>query len=256
MKKINFQPSFLQILYLIIFLILFSFVIYIPTLINGPLHIKEKLIFEEQTVEGILLAILFVLSVLMINLYMHEVSLHKEIITKIQKDKKKVETRLNDSDQYIGIVNVQIQEIKSLFNSINEYPETKAELKKTFSFFAERVLGIVNSDWVLIRIIDSKTQRTISEHFGTRFGLSPEYPHVSNEMIIENQPVSTWTSVISNPKNLNVLVFCVMPVDKISNDQRFFIQAIMNEFTKIFVISNSTYYKKESKTVSQDKNLN
>jgi hypothetical protein len=44
-------------------------------------------------------------------------------------------------------MNVQIQEIKSIFNSINEYPETKDGLKKAFNFFGERVIGIVNSEY-------------------------------------------------------------------------------------------------------------
>jgi hypothetical protein len=38
-----------------------------------------------------------------------------------------------------------------------------------------------------------------------------------------------------------------LPVEKISHDQRIFIQAMINEITKLFVILSSTYYKKESK---------
>jgi hypothetical protein len=40
-----------------------------------------------------------------------------------------------------------------------------------------------------------------------------------------------------------------MPVDKITNDQHVFIQAIINEITKLFVILNSLYYKKESNLI-------
>ena len=43
-----------------------------------------------------------------------------------------------------------------------------------------------------------------------------------------------------------------MPVDEISNDQHIFIQAIINEITKLFVILNSLYYKKESKIFIED----
>ncbi|HEX7410993.1 MAG TPA: hypothetical protein VF298_02510 [Bacteroidales bacterium] len=247
MKKVNFRPSFLQILYLIIYLLLFSFIIYTPTLISGPLHITEKLIIEEETIEGSLLGILFVLSILILNLYKHEVNKHKELINKINIDKKKVEKRLIDSDQYIGMINVQIQEIKSIFNNINKYPESKDDLKKTFQFFGERVLGIVNANWVLFRIINNTNHRTLSEQFETRQGYTYDYPHISNKMIIENQLVLPFTFVISNPQNLNILVFCVIPVEKISNDQLVFIQAIINELTKLFVILNSSYYKKEYK---------
>jgi hypothetical protein len=185
-------------------------------------------------------------------LYKREVNKHKDLINKIIDEKKKVEDRLNDSEQYIGIMNVQIQEIKSIFNSINEYPETKDGLKKAFNFFGERVIGIVNSEWVLFRIIDSNTQRTVCEHFGTRKGFSYSYRHVSNKMIMEKQHILPFSYIVSNPKNLNILVSCIMSIDKISNDQHVFIQAIINEITKLFVILNSVYYKKESKLLSEE----
>ena len=252
MKKINFQPSFLQILYLIIFIILFAFIIYTPTLIKGPVTLTSKLILEEETFEGSLICILFIISILIFNLYKREVNKHKDLINKIIDEKKKVEDRLNDSEQYIGIMNVQIQEIKSIFNSINEYPETKDGLKKAFNFFGERVIGIVNSEWVLFRIIEGNTQRTVCEHFGTRKGFSYSYPHVSNKMIMEKQHILPFSYIVSNPKNLNILVSCIMPIDKISNDQHVFIQAIINEITKLFVILNSVYYKKESKLLFEE----
>jgi hypothetical protein len=189
---------------------------------------------------------------LILNLYKHEISKHKELINKISTEKMKVQDRLFDSEQYIAITNIQIQEIKYIFNSIDKFPETKEDLKKAFIFFGERVIGIVNSNWVLFRIIDSNTQRTICEHFVTRQGFSCSYPHVSNKMIIEKQSVLPFISVISSPKNLNILVSCIMPVDKISNDQNIFVQAIINEITKLFVILNSLYYKKENKTLIEN----
>ncbi len=247
MQKINFHPSFLQITYFIILLILFFFIIYTPTLIEGPVHITKKLIFEEETFEGILIGILFIVSVLILNLYKREVNKHKELIVKIKDDKKKVEERLIASDQYIGTINIQIQEIISIFNNIDSYPQTKNDFKKTINFFGERILGIVNSNWVLIRIIDSDTQRTISEHLECREKNLSVYPHISNKMIVENQQILAHTAIISNPKNLDILVFCVLPVDKISNNDRLFIKAIIDEITKLFVIINSSYFKNGNK---------
>ena len=181
MKKLNFRPSFLQILYLIIFIILFAFIIYTPTLIKGPVSLTPKFILEEETFEGSLICILFIISILILNLYKREVNRHKELITKINGEKKKVEERLTDSEQYIAVLNVQIQEIKSIFNTIDKYPETKDGLKKAFNFFGDRVIGIVNSEWVLFRIIDSKNQRTVCEHFGSSLKFH-EMVHFMNEL--------------------------------------------------------------------------
>jgi hypothetical protein len=250
MNQINLKPSFLQVLYLIVFSALFSLVIYTPTFVKGPVNLNEKLIFEEETIEGILLTILFIMSIIILNLYRKDVIKQKILIEKIKNEKRGVEDRLFSSEQYIGIMNVQMQEIKSIFNSVDKYPETKDDLKKAYSFFGERVIGIVNSQWVLFRIIDNNTQRTVSEHFVTRQGFLYNYPHVSNKMVLNNQPILPFSYVISSPKNLNILVFCVIPSDEISNDQRIFIQAIINEITKLFVILESSYYIKENKLLS------
>jgi hypothetical protein len=44
-----------------------------------------------------------------------------------------------------------------------------------------------------------------------------------------------------------------LPIDKISNDERVFIQAITNEITMLFVILNSTYYKKADKVFGENR---
>ena len=253
MKKINFHPSFLQILYLIIYVVLFSFIIYIPKLINGPVHITEKLIFEEEIIEGILIGILFFVNILILNLYKNETSKQRELIMKISNDKKTAEERLDNSFKYIGQINVQIQEIKTIFNNTNKFPETKNDFKKTFLFLSKRVLGIVNTNWVLFRIINCNTQKTISEQFETRHGFTIDYPHISNKMIIEKQSCLPFTTVISNPQNLNTIFCCILPIDQISNDERVFIQAITNEITMMFVILNSSYYKKANNVFAENK---
>jgi hypothetical protein len=62
-------------------------------------------------------------------------------------------------------------------------------------------------------------------------------------LIIEEQKIVSHTSIIYNPANLNILVFCILPVEKISNDERIFIRAIIVELTKMVIIINSIYYK-------------
>ena len=70
-------------------------------------------------------------------------------------------------------------------------------------------------------------------------------------MIVENRQLKSHTTVIYSSDNLDILVFCVLPADKISQDERIFIEAIIDELTKLFVIINSLYYKNENKTEFQ-----
>jgi hypothetical protein len=195
---------------------------------------------------------------LIFKLFKREGVKHEELINKMKNDKKTTEERLFDSIRYIGKVNVQIEEIKSIFNTTNTYPETKNDFKKSLRFLSERVLGIVNTQWALIRIINSSTQRTLCECFETRQGYSGQYPQVSNKMVVERQLLSDWMTVISNSQNVKILVCCIMPIDEINEDQRIFIQAIINEIMMLFIILNSSYYKNSNivfkENISLEKN--
>jgi hypothetical protein len=256
MKELKFQASFLQVLYLIIYICLVSSIIITPILISGSLYLTKTFIIDEEIIEVVLLGALFSLSVLIFKLYKQETYKQEEVINKIKNDKKTTEEKLFNSLSYIGKVNVQIEEIKLIFNASNKYPETKNDYKKSFRFLSERVLGIVNANWVLYRIIDSNTRKTISECFETRQGYICQYPHVSNKMIVENQLMSSFTTIVSNPKNLNILVCCALPIDKINSDQRIFIEAINNEIIMLFIILNSSYYKNENNMLTRLKPVN
>jgi hypothetical protein len=250
MKKINFQSGFIRVLYLLINVLLFSVIILTPLVIRGPLHLSEKLIIDENIFEGALLCILFVLSVVIYNLYRHEVDKQKELIDKINSEKKSAQERLDDSFKYIGQINVQLQQIKLIFNHYDKLPATRSDFKRALYFFGERVFGITDANWVLFRIIDCKNHKTINEQFETRHGSAVDYPHISNKMIIEKQSCPPFSVVISNPQNFDILVGVILPVESITNEERIFIQAIANEITMLFVILNSSYYKEGNMAVN------
>lgn len=244
MKKPNFQFKFLKVLYFILFFILLSVIFIILLVIENNINLTEKLIIEEEIIEGTLLCILFLLSIILSYYYNREINKQKDLIKKIENDKKTASEKLIDLFKYIGKINVQIQEINSIFNNINLYPETKTDLKKIFLFLSDRVLSIVNTDWVLFRIIDCTTLKTINEHFKTRGDVLYNYPHVSNKMIIEKQATTNITSIISSHTNLNIITSCNLPIDRIDNEQKIFIKAIVNELTMLFIILNSSHVKK------------
>jgi hypothetical protein len=243
MKKENSDPVFLQVLYLVIFFVLFGLIVYVPHAIKNPLQITEKIIIEEELIESVLLSVLLLLNVLIYNLYKKEAARQKELVAKMKNDNKSIHEKLDESFRYIGQVNVQIQQIKSIFSSSDRFPKTKNDFKKTLVFYSERIFGIVNINWVLFRIINSTTGRTISEQFETRHGLPQEYPHISNKLILERQACHPYTTIVENPQDLNITVSCTLPVENITGEEQVFIQAITNEITMIFIYFNSTYYK-------------
>lgn len=243
-KKISdFRPSFLQIIYLAVYVMLFGLIVYTPHLISGPVHITKKLILEEEIIEGSLAGILFLLNILILRLYRKEDAKQKMLIRKINEDRKSTEQKLHDSFRYIGQVNVQLQQIKSIFDNHDNFPETKNDFRRTLLYFGQRLFGIVDANWILFRIIDCNTERTIHEQFEVRQGFTFDYPHISNKSVVEQHSCSPFTTVISDHPNLNILVCCIIPLDKISNEEKIFINAIVNEITMLFVILNSAFYK-------------
>jgi len=246
MESTKVHLTYLQIAYLTVLTVLFLFIIYTPSFVEGSVQIK-KLISEKETIELILTGFLFVLSILILRFFKREVANNKEQIERIKNDKMRVEERLLESDQYIGMVNVRIQDINSVFNSFEHYPKTKAELKKVFAFFGMRILRITSSDWVLIRIIDRNTQKTLNEHFEAKGEHTSGFPHVSNKIILDENQLVSQISIICNPKNLDIIVSCTLSVDKISNNERVVVQAITNEIAKQYLITNSIYNKDGNK---------
>jgi hypothetical protein len=248
MENTKVQITSLQVAYLTIITALFLVIIIVPAFVAGPVQLKNP-IPEKETIEVTLTGILFILSIFIIRFYKREMANKEKQIQGIKNEKEKVEERLLESDQYIGLVNVRIQDIKSIFYSFENYPKTKTELKNTFVFLGKRILRITNSNWALIRIIDRSTQKTISEHFESKGDLTSGFPHVSNKTILEEKQFGSNISVICNPKNLDILVSCTLSVDKISSNERIFVQAIANEIAKQFIITNSSYNRVANKVI-------
>jgi hypothetical protein len=191
---------------------------------------------EESMIEGTLLGILFVVSILLFNLYKKEKLRQQDLIQRISNDKRTAEERLTDAFKYIGQINVQIEEIKAIFNKTNLFP-------KNYNDFSERTFGIVNSNWVLFRIIDCKSHKTLGEHFQNRLGHTNKCPHISNRTIIESHNCYPYATVISNPSHLNILTCCLLPEGELTSEEKVFLEAISNEITMIFVLLESAYNK-------------
>ena len=251
--KINIHPSFLQVLFFVIILILFCLIIYTPTFIFGQMHITNKMIIREETIEGTLLGLFLIACILILYFYKREVIRQERIMHQINNDTPKVENRLFVPDQYIGKTNVHIQEINSIYDNIDNYPKLKDELKKMVSYYGIKILTIIQTDWALIRIINCNTHCTVFENINTRDSLQINYPHINNKTIIEDKQLLPYTTVIYNPKNLNIQVICVLPVDKISNDERIVVQSLVDELTKLYVIINSIYFKVDKKIFSEER---
>ncbi len=239
MKKIK----ILQIFFIVFISLLFILIIITPHLIQKSFLVSKNFVIDEEYIESFIIIILLIISCAIFIFYKKELIRRTKKVKKLIQDKNSLETQLNDAFKYIGSVNVQIDEIRKIFSSINKYPENKKDFKTILKFLAERTLGIVNSDWVILRVVDLMDQKTLSECIQSR-GESVLLKHeISNKALIDNEKINNYSIVNSDQKNLNIRIFCILPIKKITPEQKNLIKVVVNQVDMLFIIFTSNYYK-------------
>jgi len=218
------KHRFFERLYLIMLAALVGLIIVTPYLVNRGFSI-----FDEEVLEVLVSASLFVIGFLIYSLYQREISKHQK--------------SLDETLSYIGNVNLQISNIRSIFNEMKKYPESKGDYKNILKFLAKRALGIVNCDWILFRVIETRSVKTLSEHFQARGPAAVVKHEISNKGLVEKNYCQGCTVIESNQDNFDVQAYCVIPQKNISHEQEILIKAVVNNLAMLYLIFASGYYK-------------
>ncbi len=221
----NLKIETIRRIYLFILVILFVLIVMAPYLIKEGISI-----FSEEILEIITLTILLVIGILIHTFY--------------QRELDKRQKKLDEAITYIGSINVQIGQIRTIFDDIPKYPENKNDLKDIFKNLANRVLGIINADWVLFRIIEISSGRTLSEYSQARGKAVLMKYEISNQGLIAGKDFDDYTVIESDQKNLDIKVYCVVPIKQLSGDQEVLIKAIINDLEMFYLIFSSVYYRR------------
>ena len=218
------QQNRLKNLYLAILIVLVGLIIATPVIVRGNIGI-----FREEIFEAISLSVLIIIGFLINRLYQKEVSKNRSL--------------LNEALRHIGTVNVQIEHMEEIFGEIKKYPENKHDFRSILLSFSEKTLGIINSAWVLFRIIDITTMKTLTEHNQARGKSILLKSEVSNRSLVENQSCEDATVIYSTQDNVNIKVFCILPVKSVSHHQKIILQTIVDTIGMLYLIVTSVYYK-------------
>ncbi len=240
--KVKFLERFYNILLIIVFLV----IIITPSLINDQVSLTRNLIIREEYAESFLIIILLVLAYLVFYLYTKEHKKNLRRLVLVNKDKKELEARLNDAFKYIGSVNVQVQEIRDVFTKLKKYPEDKKEFRDILNFLAQKALGIVNADWVMLRIINTENHQILREYVETRGKSVLLKSQIEVSDLLNNCKIDNCTVISTEPKELSFKVFCIFPAVKLSDNQMVLIKALLTELEMLFLIFTSSYLKKKS----------
>ncbi len=217
-----------------------------PRFISNGVGFIEK----EEDVEGILIIILFVVGYVIYYFYKRELEKSLRQIEEHEMRNKTMEERLDGAIKHIGSLNVQIQEIRSIFSDLNKYPESKQDFKLVVEFLAKKILSLVSAEWVLIRIIDPLTLKTLKDHNQTRGSYILLKHQISNEELVNKRDeIKEFSVVESEPSGLSLRVFCIFPRSNLTQEQKVLLKAVANQLELIYLIFASNYYK-NSHTVS------
>lgn len=217
--------------YLLILVSIFLLIAFTPYIIQSGFTV-----LEEQLTEVATIILLFTVGYAVLFLYRKEVDKNLNELNRVEEDKGALKNRLTEAFKYIGTLNIQIQEIKSVFSGIRKFPENKKDFGYILQFLADRTLSMVNAGWVLFRIIDTENLNSLGEFSETRGNsMLPQYK-ISNKILISNEKLKGFTVVGSGHENFYIKAFCIIPKAEISNDDEVFVKAVVNQVEMLFLI--------------------
>ena len=195
---------------------------------------------SDEISDSIFTGILILLILVAYRFYVKETKFNK-------KYQDGLDERLRETFKYIGSVNLQIEEMKKVFSDNGKYPENKKDLHALFINMSERILGLINTDWVLLKVVDLNNQVTLHDHFIARGNKQIEKLRIDNKCLLDGSClIDNQTVIRSTQENFNIKAFCILPIS-VNKNQEFMIKSIVNQLEMMFVIFNSLYYKKKTK---------
>ena len=197
-------------------------------IIGTPFLVKEGFsIFDEEVVESLMLLFLIGLSLSVFTFYRREI--------------RRKEKSLAQFSRHVGTLNLQIEQIRLLYKDIEECSETLRNLRYAVCKLADRVLGMVNAAWVVLRIIEPESGRTITECARGRGKIDWLPPEISNRKLLETASLDGCTVICSGQDYLHLRTFCVLPVKQITRDQSVLIRVILDNLSMLYVFLTSTH---------------
>jgi hypothetical protein len=238
LRVMNSNIKLLERTYFWILVAIFLLIVFTPYIIRSGFTL-----LEEEIAEVVAIALLFTVGYGVLLVYRKEVKENRKDLNRLKQDKGVLENRLSEAFRYIGTVNIQIEEIKSVFSEIRKFPENKKDFQNILEYLAERTLSMVNVEWVIFRIIRTEDLDTLSENCETRGNAILLKHKISNRALASNEKFEGLTVVGSTQENFRIKTFCILPKEKLSSEGEIFIRAIVNQLEMLFIIFTSTYYK-------------
>ncbi len=195
-------------------------------IIVTPLLVRDGIsVFPEEAVEMMLLTIISLIGVLVYRAYLARL--------------KQIEERYEHLVRHVGALNLQAVQVDALFNDLIRIPESKRDLRRTLESLNANILAAVAVPWVLTRIIDLSTGRTLTEHLFTRPGATDTPPELGNKLLLSGQRIKGCYAHASDHRNTYVRAVCVVPTSALNDQQHVVIRAAVNSIALLYLVMSS-----------------
>jgi hypothetical protein len=238
--------KFLIVLYLGALVFLLLSVIAMPLVIHHGLSVPREFIIEEEILETSLIAILFGISYFILKGFKHTLKAYERAVNRDGETKSRLMSRLAEAFSYIGTVNVELQEIRSILCGVECYPQTKREFKLFIDHLAAKAMTIAGTPWVVIRMISRCNGQTVKEYASVRPEGALPSATIGNREILEGRHVEGLTKVNSCQKNLDLLTVCILPKTQLSEEENILITAIINQIEMFFMLYRAGFLHQQA----------
>ncbi|MFA6551505.1 MAG: hypothetical protein WCV41_03195 [Patescibacteria group bacterium] len=225
---------FFEYLYLFVLLVIIILIALTPSLIGGDFSF-----FTEEMIEGIMIVVLFSIGYFAMIFYQQEATKNTNLMIQLKVDKNNLENRLEETFRYVGTLNIQMAEMRSLLSDIKKYPENKKDFKDILDFLAAKALGIVPVKWVVLRLVEADSLRTVMEQTSARGDEKILNYKFSNQDLINGSAGKECLVFNSHQNNLKTRAFCVIPRHEISREEKTLIKGIVSQIEMFYLIFSS-----------------
>ncbi|MCB2218586.1 MAG: hypothetical protein KQH59_21200 [Desulfobulbaceae bacterium] len=235
MKTIQRIKMFI-VVYILALIALAIIMITLPILIQQGLPVTESFVIEEEILEASLIAVLLWVSYCILSGFIRELNRYARELEKTSVERSRLLSRLSDSFSYIGVVNVELQTIQSIFCGIDRYPQTKKEFKRLINDLVAKVMTVAGTPRAVICLISRDSGRTIAEYSSVRAKKSLPSVIIGNREILENRHVEGVQEIHSSPKNLDLITVCLVPATRLPKEAAILVTAITNQVELFFML--------------------
>jgi len=230
------QIKFLIVVYFGVMASFLLLVIVTPLIIQFGVTITDKYIIEEDIIETTFIIILLGISYIIFGGFKRSLRAYEEKVETTGEENSRLVSRLADLTNYIGTVNVELQEIQATLCGVELYPQNNRELRRYIDHLVAKTMMVAGTTWAVVRIISRQNCRTIKEYDAVRPHRVMPSSTMGNREILENLHIEGLRIVGSRQKNLDVLTVCILPKTDFSEEENILITAILSQIELLFLL--------------------